>query len=185
MSMWQLLLTRLTSVRATPTQHPLHRCLLPASCLPGAELLSCPFPSLQTLGCLPSFLRGPVWNRTARSCLPEAPGTPSVCQQPPLSPSLFHSFVCSSSNTLGGGASSTSAEEVPLCLGARPSRAMESWAGDPCVHLSFRLQPAASSPACRQMCELAGGVGPRVLWVQLRREASLWALPTPAHRVAP
>lgn len=61
--------------------------------------------------------------------------------------------------------------------GPGPSWAMESWAGDPCVHLSFCIQPAASSPACGEMCESGGGVGPRVLWVQLRREASLWAPP--------
>lgn len=132
---------------------------MPASCLPAAELLSCAFPSFQTLGCLPSFLWGPPWNQTARSCLPEAPGTLSVCQQLPLSPSLFHSFVYPSSNALGGG--SHLLKRCHCAWGPGPSWATERWAGDPHVHLSFCIQPAASSLACGETCE--SGVGELVL----------------------
>ena len=177
MSMWQLLLTRLTSVRATPTQHPLHRCLLPASCLPGAGRLSCPFPSFQTLGCLPSFLRGPMWNRTARSCLPEAPGTPSVCQQPPLSPSLsLRVFI---EQRFGRG--------EPAALHLLKRRHCAWGPGPHGPRRAGRVTPVCTSVSAFSLLRVhrlvgrcvsrGGGVGPRVLWVQLRQEASLWAPP--------
>lgn len=173
--MWQLLLTWLTSVRATPTQHPLHRCLLPASCLPGAKLLSCPFPSFQTLGCLPSFLRGPPWNRTAQSRLPEAPGTPSVCQQPALSPSLSLLRVFIQQRFAAGEPSALRLLKRSHCAwGPGPSWATERWAGDP-VHLSFCIQRAPVHRLVGRRVSQGWGSWSSgfVGWVQLRPEASL------------
>ena len=157
MSMWQLLLTRLTSVRATPTQHPLHRCLLPASCLPGAGRLSCPFSIFPNSWLPPQLPPGPSVEPDGPVLSPRGSGDP-VCV-PAAASVPFTLTPCVHRATLweGGASCSTSAEEAPLCLGARPSWATESWAGDPCVQLCFRRQPAASSPACGEMCESGGG----------------------------
>ena len=185
--MGQLLLKSLTSGRATPARHPLGRCPPPACLAQSSSAVL--FHLSKVLPVSPASSRAPCGTGWPGPVSPRLLGRPPppVRQQPPLSPfthSLPRAFIhqCFRGHLLN----SPERKRCHRAWAPGPPWATEGRAGDLCVHLSFCIQPAATSSGCGETCELGmgGWSSGFVGWVEVRQTPPPWVPPEPAPRGA-